>query len=165
MSHHLKWSVNRPSTERQQSINWASTESQQSFNNLGCCILYNPRTMRWHLPIINVSAAFMCKRETDMVTAPSWKWASTERQRFGVLHLVWSKGYTAAFTHNRSFGRLYRQYRLCRCCFTWKWASTERQHSVNWASTEHQQSINRASTILGVASCIIHGLCYCYGGA
>jgi len=39
-------------------------------------------------------------------------------------------------------------------------ASTEHQLSINWASIEYQQSINRASTILGVASCIIQGLCY-----
>jgi len=45
-------------------------ERQQSVNNLGCCILYNPRTMLRHLPIINISAAFMRKRETDMVIAP-----------------------------------------------------------------------------------------------
>jgi len=42
-------------------------------------------------------------------------------------------------------------------------ASTERQQSVNRASTERQQSVNRASTILGVASCMIHGLCYVIG--
>ena len=63
-------SINRVSTERQLSVNRASTERQQSVNNLGYCILYNPRAMLQHLPIINVLAAFMCKREIDMVTAP-----------------------------------------------------------------------------------------------
>jgi len=63
-------SVNRPSRERQQTINRASTEHQQSINNLGYCILYNPRAVLEHLPIINVLAAFLGKREGDTVTAP-----------------------------------------------------------------------------------------------
>jgi hypothetical protein len=69
--------------------------------------------------------------------------------------------------HNRSIGSLYRQYRVCRYGCTSKWASTERQHRVNRASTERQQNINTVSTecqqsvnALGVASCIIQGLCY-----
>jgi hypothetical protein len=33
-------------------------------------------------------AAVLSKIDHDMVTAPVWKWASTERQRFCVLHLV-----------------------------------------------------------------------------
>jgi len=41
-----------------------------------------------------------------------------------------------------------------------KTASTEHQQSVNRASTQCQQSVNRVSTLLGVASCIIQGLCY-----
>jgi len=36
----------------------------------------------------------------------------------------------------------------------------ECQQSVNRASTQRQQSVNRVSTILGVASCVIQGLCY-----
>jgi H+/gluconate symporter-like permease len=67
---HLIMSVNRVSTEYQQSINRASTECQQSINNLGYCILYDPRAVLQHLPIINVLAAFMGKREGDKVTAP-----------------------------------------------------------------------------------------------
>jgi len=39
-------------------------------------------------------------------------------------------------------------------------ASTEHQQSVNRASTQCQQSVNRVSTLLGVASCIIQGVCY-----
>jgi hypothetical protein len=39
-------------------------------------------------------------------------------------------------------------------------ASTQHQQSVNRASTKCQQSVNRVSTLLGVASCIIQGLCY-----
>jgi len=101
--------------------------------------------MQHHVPIINVSTAFMLKRESDMVTAPLWKWASTEHRQFQVFHLVWSEGYATAFTHNQSFGSWYRQYHECQCRITWKWASTERQQSASRAWTECQQSINRAS--------------------
>jgi hypothetical protein len=31
---------------------------QQSVNDFGCCILYNPRLVRWHPPIIRVLALF-----------------------------------------------------------------------------------------------------------
>jgi len=103
-------SVNTASTERHPSINRASTERQQSVNNLGCCILYDSKAVLRHLPIINVLAAFVGKREGDMITAPVWKWASTERQRYWVLHLLSSEGCSTAVIHNRSFGRLYRQY-------------------------------------------------------
>ena len=64
------------------------------------------------------------------------------------------------FTHTRSIGSLYRQYHVRRYCYTSEWASTDRQQSVNRASTPRQQSVNRVSMILGVASCIIQGLCY-----
>jgi len=111
-------SVNRVSTERQHSINRASTERQQSINYLGCCISYNPRANLQHLPIFNVLADFVGKREGDIVTAPIWKSASTERQRFCVLHLVSSKGCATAFIHNQSIGCLYRQNCSCRRRFT-----------------------------------------------
>ena len=81
-------SVNWASIECQQSINTAPTECQQSVNDFGCCILYNTRAVLRQLPIINVLAAVMRKRDCDMVTAPVWKWASTEHQWFWVLHLV-----------------------------------------------------------------------------
>jgi hypothetical protein len=98
------------STEHQQSINRASTERQQSVNNLGCCILYDSRAVLRHLPIINILATFVHKTESDTVTAPIWKWASTEHQRFWVLHLVSPRGCSMAVIHNRSIGRLSRQY-------------------------------------------------------
>jgi len=80
--------VKTASTERQQSINTVSTECQQSVNPFGRCIMYSPRVLLRHMSIINVSAAVLCKCDHDMVTAPVSKWASTERQRLFVLHLV-----------------------------------------------------------------------------
>ena len=109
MSLHLKMSVNR-----------ASTEHQQSVNNLGCCILYNPSAVLWHLSIINVMAAIMSKRDCDMVTSLVSNWASTDRQQFWELHLVESKGCATEFTRNRRIGSLYRQYHMCQYCYTSK---------------------------------------------
>jgi len=80
-------SVNRVSTERQHSIITASTECQQCVNNFGRCILNNSSTLLRHIPRINELAAVMSKRDHNMVTAPVWKWASTECQRFCVFHL------------------------------------------------------------------------------
>jgi len=81
-------SVNTASTDRQQSINTVSTECQQSVNPFGCCIMYIPRALLRYMSIINILAAVLFKCDRDMVIAPGWKWASTERQRFCVLHLV-----------------------------------------------------------------------------
>jgi len=61
--------VNTASTEHQQRINRPSTEHQQSVNNLGCYIMYDSKAVLWHLSIINILAAFVGKREGDMVTA------------------------------------------------------------------------------------------------
>jgi len=138
--------VNRASTERQQSINTVSTECPQSVNAFGCCIMGNPRALLRHRPISHVLAAILRKWDCDMVTTPVWKWASTERQQFRVLHLVWSEGWATALLHNWSIGSLYRQYRVCRYCYTSKWASTAHQLSINRASTELQHSVNRVST-------------------
>jgi hypothetical protein len=38
--------------------------------------------------------------------------------------------------------------------------STELQQNINRASTQCQPSVNRVSTFLGVAPCILQGLCY-----
>jgi len=143
---HDKMSINKASTERQHSIIAASTECQQSVNNFVRCILNNPSTLLQHIPRINVLAAVMSKRDRNMVTAPVWKWASTERQRFCVLHLLQFNGCATAFNHNRSIGNVYRQNRFCRYCDTTKWMSTERQHSISRASTQHHPSVYRVST-------------------
>jgi hypothetical protein len=139
-------SVNRASTEHEQCIITTSTECQQSVNDFGYCILYNPRALLWQIFIMIVLAAVLSKSDRDTVIAPLWKWASTERQWFCVLHLEYSNGCATVFMHNRSFGSLYRQYRVCRYRCTLKWAAMERQQRVNRASTERQQRINTVST-------------------
>jgi len=79
-------SVNTPSTEHQQSMNTVSTECQQRVNTFGCCIMFIPRALLQHMFVMNVLAAVLCKCDRDMVAAADSKWASTERQRFPVLH-------------------------------------------------------------------------------
>jgi len=81
MSHHLKMSVNRASTEHQQSVNRASTEHQQSVN----------RASTEHEQSINR--------------------ASTERQQSWVLHHVKSKDYAPAYTDNKHISSFYAQKR------------------------------------------------------
>jgi hypothetical protein len=81
-------SVNTAATERHLSIDTVSTDYQQDVNAFGCCIMYIPRALLQHMSILNILAAVLCKCHCDMVTAPVWKWASTERQRFRVLQLV-----------------------------------------------------------------------------
>jgi len=62
------------------SLKGESTECQWGINNSWRCILYNPRAVRWHLPIIKVMAAFMDNMIS--VDVPStWKWASTARHQ------------------------------------------------------------------------------------
>ena len=108
----LKMSVNSASTECQQSINTASIECQQSVNNFGCCILYNPRAVLLHLPIIEVLPAFIGNIVCIDTATPQ-----TERQ----------------YSVNRASTE--RQQSINR-------ASTERQQRINTASIECQQSVN-----------------------
>ena len=54
-------SVNSVSTEHPQSVNRASTQCPQSVNAVGCCIMYNPRTLLQHRPNLNVLAAILRK--------------------------------------------------------------------------------------------------------
>jgi len=77
-----------PEIERQQSVYRVSTERRPSVNNHGRCILYKLRAVLRDLPINNVLAALMGKRDSNMVTAQFWQWASTEHQWFWVLHRV-----------------------------------------------------------------------------
>jgi len=69
------------------SVNRASTERQLSVNESGCCIMYDPRAMLRHLPIIEVLAACIGNIVNVDVAAPenerqqSVNRASTERQQ------------------------------------------------------------------------------------
>jgi len=62
-------------------------ESQRSVNDSWSCILGNLWGDRLYIVINEVLAAFIGKRDSKVLSAPSWKWASMERQRFLVMYL------------------------------------------------------------------------------
>ena len=62
-------------------------ERQRSVNNFRSGILGNWCGHWLQLVIIDLLAFFIGKSRNDTVPAPSWKWASNERQRFKVSHL------------------------------------------------------------------------------
>jgi D-mannonate dehydratase len=65
----------------------SENERQQSVNDFVCCILYHPGAALWHLSIIEVLAAFICKIGNVDVASPdnerqqSINRPSTERQQ------------------------------------------------------------------------------------
>ena len=138
----------------------SENEHWWSVNDFGCCISYNPRAMLWLIPIIEILAVIIGntiyldvasaenQRQQSVNTASTERqqtinWASTEGQQSWVLHLVWSKDYARAMTHDQRIGSIYAQKR----------------HQDFYSPTVNI-SINRASTISGVVSCIIQGLFY-----
>jgi len=156
------------------SIDRASTEHQQSVNNYHYCIWYNPRAMLPHLPIIDVLPAIMGNTGRVNVTTPemSINSASTilgvasciiEVVCCGIYPLSKyclplcaicqvSISVDLKMSINRvSTGCQPSINRVsAECQQRVNTASTECQHSVNRASTERQQSVNRASTIFGL---------------
>ena len=60
---------------------------EMSVNTFRSCILGNLSGHRLQIVITEVLARFIGKTRSDMLPAPSWKWASTERQQFEVWHL------------------------------------------------------------------------------
>jgi len=86
-----------------------NNECQLSINNFGSCIMDTQCSVHHCWPIINAAAASMGQNATDHVTTTSWKWASTERQPFLVMHLEYSKGYWTMLSHDPLISCLYRQ--------------------------------------------------------
>jgi len=62
-------------------------ECQQSVNHFWSCILGNLSGNWLQIVITEVEASLNGKRGSAALYAPSWKWASTERQQFMVSHL------------------------------------------------------------------------------
>jgi len=138
----------------------SENERQQTVNNFGCCILYNPRAVIRHLPIIEVLAAFigniMCvdtatlqnerQQSVNRLSTEhqhSVNRLSTECQQFWVLDHVKSKRSAMACTYNQRIG-----------------VRSEQKQSQHGHCPSLKMSVNRASTILWVASCVFQWLCY-----
>jgi len=61
------------------SLPYPANECQQSINGIWSCILGNLTGDWLQTAISQVLAAFGGKNNGDVLPAPSWKWASTER--------------------------------------------------------------------------------------
>jgi len=71
-------------------------ESQQWVNNCWSCILGNLSGHRLQIVITEVLASFIGKTRSNTLPAPSWKWGSTECQRFSISYLRLSKWHMIA---------------------------------------------------------------------
>jgi hypothetical protein len=87
----------------------------------------------------NVLAAFFGKIMNNTVTAPFWKWASMECQRFLVLYVRKLKRDLATAVHNQRTGSLLWQ--------------NNKQHGH---CPILKLSVNGASTIFACVSCVIY---------
>ena len=74
-------------------------EHQRSVSNFWSCILNNLWAMDRSCPIFNLSAAIMRQNASDDISTASWKWASTDRLWFFVLHCRQSKGFGTSLSH------------------------------------------------------------------
>jgi len=82
---------------------------QWSVHNCWSCILCNQRAIQPCQYISIVLATVLGKNAKDNIATTSWKWVSTERQRFLVLHHGSSKGCAMALTHNQCLSLPYGQ--------------------------------------------------------
>jgi len=81
-------------------------ESQQSIIDLYCFKSGNQNVIWLWLNIMNVMAAFIGNRDSDMVIAPSWESVSEERQSFLALYHRLSKRQLVADIHQWGISRL-----------------------------------------------------------
>jgi len=119
-------------------------ERQRSINDCWSSVLGNHTSNRLYLVIKVFLLAFIGKTDCNTLPAPSWKWASTERQRLLVMHLGKSHLRQVVVSHKVIFACLYRLNRLQYPPFPIM-----------------KMSVNGASTICGHASWEITPLIGC----
>ena len=73
------------------SLTHPGSEHQPSVNKFRSCILGNQSGHSLQIVITEVLASFIGNSRSDMLPAPSWKWALYEHQRLKVSQLGWSK--------------------------------------------------------------------------
>jgi hypothetical protein len=81
---------------------------QRSVSSCRCCKSGKQHLISTLLDIMRVLAAFIGYSCICMFPAPSWKWVSTERQWFFVLHHWWFELWIVADCHTRRIGCQYR---------------------------------------------------------
>jgi len=116
-------------------------ERQWSVNDLGFC-KYGNYTVIWSLLcIIDLLAAFICKRDSNTVTAAFWEWALTQRQGCLASHVGQYMFRLVANIHLSNVGCLY-----------WE--------TLQWHARCHilRMSVKGASTIFCFASWVIYVL-------
>jgi hypothetical protein len=133
-------SINRAGTEHQQSINRASIEFPLSINNLGYCILYDPRAVLQHLTKINVLAAFMGK-EKGTCSQPQ---SENERQQSVNDFVCCILYHPRAALRYLSIFNVLATYIDKIVIVNVASPDNSHQQTVYTASTEPQQSIKRA---------------------
>jgi len=107
-------------------LKWACV-GQRSVNDIWSSKEGN-RKVIWELSsITNVFSDFIGKTASDTVTAPSWKWASTEGLWFLALHLGLSECWFEVVIHIRCIGGLFRHnnawylcYPIIKMIFNWE---------------------------------------------
>jgi len=112
MSQHLKMSINRESTESQQSVNRASTKHYQSLYDFEYCIFDISTAVHSHWPILEMLPIVIAitVRVTITTSKVNVCSASTERQQLRVLCVLSSISCRTGFTHTQSLCRLDWQY-------------------------------------------------------
>ena len=147
-----------------------STEHQQSVNNFRCCIIYNPWAVLPHLPIIKVLLTFMGNIVWVHSSTPklSVTRASTERQQ---------SVNRASTERQQSVNRASTERQQSINNFHFSIVHNPRAMLPHFPIIEElptfmgnmgsidvgilQITVNGVSTILGIAACIVEGLCCC----
>ena len=83
----MKWPHLWSTYVDKRSLPHPGNERQRSVNDFRSCILGNQSGLWLQLATTEVLASFIGKNKSDTLPAPSWKWASNERQRCKVSHL------------------------------------------------------------------------------
>ena len=78
-------------------------ERQRSINKFWSCVLENHTSDRLYLVIKVFLPVFIGKTDCNTLSAPSWKWASMERQQLFALHHGWSQRKAVVIVFLRRF--------------------------------------------------------------
>jgi len=119
-------------------------ERQSCINDFWSCVLGNHTIDRLETVKMEFLAAIMGKPDWNTLPAPSWQWASTERQQLLVMYHGSTGGRQVANCHKWTISCLYTE--------RWKW---------NAPCPILKMCVNRVSTIVSLPSWLIIARCSC----